>query len=273
MLDNLIATPIFTSTKEFLEKKRSLITEAINFPTGTYDCPQKIVTANFSTDREAYFYKPGKETQRRNPNIYDMNPNVGIIGGVSETARWAFQQLWEYLIKISIIQQDTFKKVLVLLYRLCFLTDHKENSTGNLRYQPSNELLEYIKNIQDFVLTAGFREKFNTQELPLLDFLYFVDLLAWNEDVKYHGIKGTPYFANYTESKTGRTNTILSIIGAPILISDFIQDIIYKTANKGVIDVHLITSTIQKFSKTRGLCVLSNEELLTHLAPYLVEKV
>jgi hypothetical protein len=52
--------------------------------------------------------------------------------------------------------------------------------------------------------------------------------------------------------------------------SNFILDIIYKTEKKGIIDVKLITSTIQMFTKSRGLCVLSNKELLKQLTPYLV---
>ncbi len=54
------------------------------------------------------------------------------------------------------------------------------------------------------------------------------------------------------------------------MISRFIKDVIEKTKNKGIIDVKLITSTIQKFSKSRGIYVLSNKELLTYLQPYLV---
>jgi hypothetical protein len=140
---------------------------------------------------------------------------------------------------------------------------------GKFRYSPSSEILQEINNIQKFVLNAGFQEKFKTKEIDLLDYMYFVDLLGWNEDVKYNAPKGEPYFKNFTESKIGRTNTILSIISAPILISKFIQDIIYKTSTNGIIDVKLITSTIQTFTKTRGLCVLSNKELLGYLEPYL----
>jgi hypothetical protein len=188
-----------------------------------------------------------------------------IVDGMNIANALSFGDLWEYLIKISIIQQDTFKKVLVLLYRLCFYIDYQ-----NDRYKLSSEMLQEIKNIQDFVLNAGFQEKFGTKEITLLEFLYFVDLLGWNEDVKYHTKKEYPYFKNFTESKVGRTNTILSIISAPIVISQFIQDIIYKTANNGIINVKLITSTIQTFTKSRGLCVLSNRELLKYLSPYLV---
>ena len=116
----------------------------------------------------------------------------------------------------------------------------------------------------------GFKDKFNeTEPLTLFQFLLFVNLLAWNEDVKYHAPKGEPYFIKYDESKKGRKNTILSIIGAPLLISEFIEDIIAKTQSGGVINVKLITTVIQNFTRTRGICPLSQKELQKRLAPYL----
>lgn len=264
---NLIKTKIFRSNKEFIKKRAQLIKEAIAFEGGTIKKPKKHLISSLPNGKEAYFFKPGKETLRKVPNIHDMSPNVGA-SGISETESWAFEKIWEYLIKISIIHQSTFKKVLVLLYRLCFLIDHKENTKGKLRYCPSQKNLDYINNIENFVLEDGFRDKFRTKEIGLLEFLHFVDLLGWNEDVKYHIVNGKPDFKTRAP-KVGRVNTILSVISAPLLISNFILDIIYKTENKGVIDVKLITSTIQMFSKSRGICVLTNKELLKQLTPYL----
>lgn len=98
--------------------------------------------------------------------------------------------------------------------------------------------------------------------------MHFIDLLGWNEDVKYHIVDGKPDFKKFPP-KAGRVNTILSVISAPLLISNFIFDIIYKTEHKGIIDVKLITQTIQMFAKSRGICVLTNKELLNQLTPYL----
>lgn len=38
-----------------------------------------------------------------------MRPAI-LEDGVDITPRWAFQEIWEYLLKISIIQQAAFKK-------------------------------------------------------------------------------------------------------------------------------------------------------------------
>ena len=263
----IITTKIFKSNKVFIEKRAKLIREAIAFDGGTIKKQKKHLISSLPNGKEAYFFKPGKETLRKIPNIHDMSPNVGA-NGISETESWAFEKIWEYLIKISILHQSTFKKVLVLLYRLCFLIDHKENAKGELRYLPSKEILDYISNIENFVLKDGFKDKFKTKEIGLLEYLHFIDLLGWNEDVKYHIVNKKPDFKKY-QPKVGRVNTILSVISAPLLISNFILDIIYKTESKGVIDVKLITQTIQMFSKSRGICVLPNKELLKQLTPYL----
>jgi len=155
-----------------------------------------------------------------------------------------------------------------LLYRNCFLLDHQEIEEGRIRYLPSKEISDYINNLEVFVLKDGFMDKFKTKEIGLLEYLHFIDLLGWNEDVKYHIVNGTSDFIKY-DKRVGRVNTILSVISAPLLISNFILDIIQKTEKKGIIDVRLITSTIQMFTKSRGICVLTNRELLKHLAPYL----
>ncbi len=173
------------------------------------------------------------------------------------------------MLSVFLFGKYSFKKILVLLYRLCFLLDHQEIKKGKLRYSPSNDLSDYIDKI-DFSLRDGFKDKFKTEEIGLWEYLHFVDLIGWNEDVKYHVKKSTPNFETVNK-KTGRVNTILSIISAPLMISNFIQDIVQKTKNYGIINVKLITSTIQKFTKSRGICVLSNRDLLEYLRPYLAE--
>jgi hypothetical protein len=125
------------------------------------------------------------------------------------------------------------------------------------------------------VLTPGFKEKFNSTEISVLEFLYFIDLLGWNEDVKYLGKKGTTdkgnlYFDNFSHSNNGRTNTIKSVITAPILIGEFIDEVVNKTKINGIIDVKMITKVVQQFSK-QGVMTLKKNDMLKHLSPYLVE--
>ncbi|MCL2140783.1 MAG: hypothetical protein FWH42_03795 [Dehalococcoidia bacterium] len=255
------------SKERFLGIKRSLITEAIEFPLGTVAKPKQTLV-NEIDSIDAFFVKPGKEASRKIPNTYDMYPLV-IYNQKEVTGRFSFEDIWEYLLKIFLIHKGTFAKVLVLLYRLCFYHDHVYKNS-KWRYAPSKQVCELIHNLDNLVLKDGFRDKFNEQEpLTIMQLLLFVDLLSWNEDVKYHATKGKPYFNNYSNSKTGRTNTILSLVSAPLLISEFIEDIVDKTKSGGIINVRLITSVIQKFTRSRGICIMSDKELQTALKPYL----
>ncbi|MDR0197125.1 MAG: hypothetical protein LBI36_02760 [Oscillospiraceae bacterium] len=255
------------SKERFFEIKRSLITEAVAFPVGTA-AEQSKITVNIINGIEAAFLKPGKEAKRKKPNIYDMYPLV-TYNQRECTEKFSFEDIWGHLLKIFLVHKGTFIKSLVLLYRLCFFYDHCSKD-GKWRYSPSNEICELVNNLDKLVLREGFADKFNEPSpLTLFQLLLFVDLLSWNEDVKYHAPKGEPYFNNLTESKTGRTNTVLSLISAPLLISKFIDDIAAKTQSGGVIDVKLITAVIQKFTRSRGLCVLSDSELKKALSPYL----
>ena len=268
-LDFLYTAPIKTDAEKtrFLIIKRELIEEAIDFPIGTKEKQNKTAISRFG-NIEAAFLKPGKEASRAKPNKHDMYPLV-TAGGIEATERFSFQDMWEFLLQVFLIHKGTFVKVLVLLYRLCFFRDHA-CLDGKWRYLPSPEILKLVHDLDSLVLKDGFADKFgNHSHLPLLQFIVFVDMLAWNEDVKYHAPKGTPFIRNMTESKTGRTNTILSLISAPVLISRFIEDIVSKTQSGGVINVKLITSVIQKFTLSRGLCVLSTKELQSSLSPYL----
>lgn len=264
---DIIKTKIFKSNNDFILKRAKRIEEAIAFEGGTIAKPKKYLISTLPSGKVSYFYKPGKETQRTIPNIHDMFPNVGS-SDKSETDGYTFEIIWEYLIKISIINQITFKKVLVLLYRLCFLLDHQEITKGKLRYAPSQEILDYISKI-DFALKEGFKDKFKKDEIGLLEYLHFIDLLGWNEDVKYHIKNSKPDFEDSSKRTVGRTNTIISIISVPLMINDFLSNIIENVNYIEKINVRLILSTMQKLSKSRGICVLSHVELQKYLNPYL----
>jgi hypothetical protein len=265
---DIIKTKIFRSTDKFISQRKKRIKEAIRFKGGTIEEPKKFLISILPNGKEVYFLKPGKETQRKivNINIHDMFPNVGA-NSISETGGYSFEIVWEYLIKISIINQITFKKVLVLLYRLCFFIDHQEIN-GLIRYEPSKEILDYILKI-DYSLKEGFKDKFKKDEIGLLEYLHFVDLLGWNEDVKYHIKDSEPDFQDRTKKNIGRVNTIISVISVPLMINEFLANIIENVNYIERINVRLILSTMQKLSKSRGICVLSHTALQKYLEPYL----
>jgi hypothetical protein len=267
MQEDFILTKAIKSDKDYKDKRILRIKEAISFKSGTIKNPKKTIVTSLLNSKEVYFLKPGKETQRAKPNKYDMNPNVGK-NNESETKGFAFEDMWEYLIKISIINQITFKKVLCLLYRLCYFLDHQIIDRKKLRYLPKDEIIEYINKI-NYSLKDGFLDKFKKPELGLLEYLHFIDILGWNEDVKYHIEKGKPCFAGKYDNNVGRVNTIKSIISVPLMINDFLHNIFENVEHIERINVRLILSTMQKLSKSRGICVMSNVELVKYLQPYL----
>jgi len=264
--ENAIVTAPATNDPAYKPKRAQRIEEALAFAGGTVDAPNKHVISVLPAGREAYFMKPGKEAQRKIPNIHDMLPEVGK-DGVSETATFTFEVIWEHLVEISIINQILFKKVLVLIYRNCFFIDHAENEHGNLRYSPSPEVLDCIDKI-DYAVCAGFNDKFKKEKIGLLELLHFIDLLGWNEDVKYHV---TDNAADFTarDAKVGRPNTIISVISVPLRINDFLSNVIENVDRVERINVRLILSTMQQLSKSRGVYPMAHKQLREYLSPYL----
>jgi hypothetical protein len=266
--DTLLVTKIQKSNDEFIKKRSLRIKEAISFKSGTYARPYKTIIAKLLNNKEVYFLKPGKETLRAKPNVHDMYPNVGK-NKIVETDKFNFEIIWEYLVKISIINQITFKKVLVLLYRLCYFTDHKEIQKSRLRYSPSKEIADYIGKI-DYSIKERFRDKFKKDGIGIWEFLHFVDILGWNEDVKYHINNRKPDFSDSGRRNVGRVNTILSVISVPLMVDDFlskIDDIKYVLK----INNMLFNYKKLKFVDSRKNYIMSDKELTTHLSPFLLQ--
>jgi len=264
--ENAIVTAPATNDPAYKPKRAQRIAEALAFAGGTADAPNKHVIAALPLGKEAFFMKPGKEAQRENPNIHDMFPGVGK-DGANEVATFTFEVIWEHLVEISIINQILFKKVLVLLYRNCFFIDHAADENGNLRYAPSAEVLDCINKI-DYAVRAGFNDKFKKEKIGLLEFLHFIDLLGWNEDVKYHVANNAADFTA-KNANVGRPNTIISVISVPLRINDFLSNVIENVDRVERINVRLILSTMQQLSKSRGVYPMSHKQLREYLSPYL----
>ena len=267
--DDIIKTPVCGNTAALSLLREKRIKEALAFPSGTPGRQRKRVIAKLPSGKQVYFLKPGKEAERQNrPNVNDMLP---CVGGFTDTNAPTFELIWEHLVKIAIVSPILFKKVLVLLYRNCYFLDHEEAGSGRVRYAPSPALADYIGKI-DFALKCGFKDKFKKDVTGLLEYLHFIDLLGWNEDVKYHASGGTSA-VRYSDNKNkGRTNTIISVISVPLMINDFLSNIMENVERKEKINVRLILSTMQQLSKSRGICVLSSVKLLEYLSPHLTKK-
>lgn len=237
---------------EALKKKREMrIKEAINFSLGTKEEP-KIHIIGQANNSKIYFLKPGKEFFRKKKrNINDMTPCVGEL-----YEKYSFGDMWKDILNLSIhISEDSFKQLNVLLYRLAYLMDCTI-SDGKVRYEPKGEVLEIIENIQKEIDSNNYNFK-------ILEFLNFVDILSWNEDVKYQSN------CNFKKPRVGRINTILSLISIPLVFKQFGDKILKNKDSSETLDYSLLIDMAENFSRMRGVSPMPNKQLVEYLSPYL----
>ena len=257
----ILRTQLQRRTSVELTRKRSMmIDEALGWPAGTRDKPRRCdVGPSGSGQVLAYFLKPGKEVFReRNPNPNDMTPMVGSIG-----QRYSFQDMWVPLGASSLRGRETFRKMLVLVYRNAFLLDHVVED-GKVRYRPSGEVMGCIDELD--------REVRDVLPCSLLEFLFMFDILGWNEDVKYHSEDGRVTFEGRRKVEVGRLNNMLTGIHATHRVAEFVDHVIEKSGDKEAIDLGLIFSAMQAFVRGRGVAPPSDKDLVDWLAPYLVRE-
>lgn len=236
------------------------ILEALSWRSGrSVKHPRKCIVTTLPNGTEVCFFKPGKETLRIKPNPHDMRPQIGL-----EDKRYGFDDVWKQLSKISVSNQEIFKSVLTLVYRNAYMLDHVEIRKGIYRYQPDPSILNCI-NLLDSLIP-------NIIEYGLLGLLHFMDIIGWNEDVKYHIERRKPTFKGKYNWKTGRINTLLSCIAVPYKTWLFVENVRNNSLNPINIDWSLAYDTMQLLLRTRGVCPPKQQELLQWLSPYIVVK-
>lgn len=235
-----------------------MIREAIAWEEGTLDRPRRHEVNKLSDGTPVYFLKPGKETANvSRPNPHDMTP---MLGDPNEVLR--FDQIWTHLSKISVIDIEAFKMVLTLIYRNAYLMDHT-TVNGAVRYSPHGQVMDCIKRLD---LEVG-----NVLPNGVEGMLFFLDILGWNEDVKYHTENDLPTFDGAYGSNVGRLNTLLTCIRVPYQTSLFVKDILDNCEDKLHIDFGHIYEVMQQFAKSRGTSTPTKAQLLDWLSPYLIE--
>ena len=195
---------------EVKRKRIMKIKEAINFEIGTKEEP-KVHLIGMANDSKVYFKKPVKEYFRENKrNVNDMTSYVGDLYD-----RYSCCDRWKDMLNLSVrISKDSYKQLNVLLYRLAYLMDCEEVD-GKITYNPTGEVYAFIKNIQEEIDSKEY-------EFKVLEFLNFIDVLSWNEDVKYQAD------CIFEKTKVGRINTILSLISIPSIFKEFVDLVIEK---------------------------------------------
>ena len=185
-------------------RRVEMLKEALAFPKGKSQEQRKITEIYKSGNFVVAIGKPGKEASpdfkrkhyitgetTNNPN--DMNPFImknGVKVGNDLTFEALFEQIG-YLTRADVFGLELFG---MLIFRTAFMLDHKQNQEGKWRYIPPKEALSLLKKRLPEI--GG---------VPIDVFLYFLDVLALNEDVKMH----TLGYEN-AQHDYGRVNTLLT---------------------------------------------------------------
>jgi len=257
---NILKTKIIKSgltNKTLISLRQLRINEAISWSGGTFLSPHKHVITKLDNGFEVYFLKPGKETKRANPNPHDMTPKVG------NSDNHTFQDIWTYLSRAAFKDWDLFKILLVIIYRSIYFKDHIIKN-DKVRYNPSSKLLEIISHIDN-----SFHELFPFDTISLL---HYLDIIGWNEDVKYHSNEHSAIFSskhNYPVN-AGRINTMLSFIRVPYQTCHFIEYAIEQSKERKQIETEIMFDIMQNFARTRGICPATNAQLKEWLYPYIL---
>jgi len=200
-----MALPAGVKLSPFARPRRVEMTaEAIGWPKGKNQEKRKITEIYKAGNFVVAVGKPGKEAapdfKRKHyitgvvtNNRNDMNPFVTENGkkvGNDLTFEAMFEQV-EHLMHADLFGLELLG---MLIFRMAFMLDHQKNTQGNWRYiPPSQSMLVLNKRIP------------KVGDIPAEVFLYFLDVLALNEDVKVHTLGHENAKYDY-----GRVNTLLT---------------------------------------------------------------
>jgi hypothetical protein len=176
---------------------------------GTHDSPKE--TWIYEVDRHAIgAHKPGKEADpnRTRVNPFDMLP---VIRDGEEVLSFdsGFGDIFRALYDIGSSNRQTSDEEATrlfgaLIFRMGWALDHRQESDGRTRLNISGD----VRMLLDEMPPQRIRTPSLHHDLPVLTILYFLEVLALNEDTKYFarngGLKGSQ----------GRTNTMQTCAGA-----------------------------------------------------------
>ncbi len=200
-----MALPVGVKLSSFARSRRVEMTaEAMAWPKGKSQEKRKITEIYKADNFVVAVGKPGKEAapdfKRKHyitgvitNNRNDMNPFVMKNGkkvGNDLTFEAMFEQI-EHLMHADLFGLELLG---MLIFRMAFMLDHQQDTQGNWRYIPPNQSM--------LVLNKRLPK---VGDVSAEVFLYFLDVLALNEDVKVHTLGHENAKYDY-----GRVNTLLT---------------------------------------------------------------
>lgn len=200
-----IALPIDVKLSPFARSRRVEMTaEAIGWPKGKSQEKRKITEIYKANEFIVAVGKPGKEAaadfKRKHyitgvitNNRNDMNPFV-MENGKKVGEDLTFEAMFEQIEHLMHADMFGLELLGMLIFRMAFMLDHQKNTQGNWRYIPPSQSMLVLNRCLPKV-----------GDVPVEAFLYFLDVLALNEDVKVHTMGHENAKHDY-----GRINTLLT---------------------------------------------------------------
>jgi len=200
-----LALPLNIKLSPFARSRRvEMTTEAIGWPKGKNQEKRKITEIYKANNFIVAVGKPGKEaapdfkrkhyiTGVETNNKNDMNPFI-MENGKKVGNDLTFEAMFEQIEHLMHADMFGLELLGMLIFRMAFMLDHKQNDKGNWRYVPPSKSI--------FILNKRLPK---VGDVSVEVFLYFLDVLALNEDVKVHTLGHENAKYDY-----GRINTLLT---------------------------------------------------------------
>lgn len=169
---------------EIHEQIHTIVYEADGLETGVY-APGKEASNNSTT--KSYVGDRGPK-----PNHNDMLPVITKNGQRLDDVDLTFGQMFDLIGRGRTLSEEGLLILAAMFYRNGFCLDH-EIRDGRVILEIPKYSLQILKK------TLG-----QIGDIPIETFIYFMDILALNEDAKVHAL-GREKFERY-----GRTNTLLT---------------------------------------------------------------
>lgn len=183
--------------------RRHYVEEALNWEGGNDQNNRIRTTVHKVRNFKICVDKPGKEaapdykgarnylTGEKTNNINDMLPLI-LKDGEKYTKNLTFEEMFEKVEMMMTSNKMGLDLLGTLLYRSAYMLDHKLIN-GKIFYQPNKDTLKTLIEILPYI-----------GDIPTDIFLYYLDVLGLNEDVKVYTL-GRDKFQN-----CGRVNTLLT---------------------------------------------------------------
>ena len=177
--------------------------EAISWKGGSSINDKKVYSMYEYQNFKVVLKKPGKESppdynrctykggkKGNNPN--DMTPTLLFNGEVHEN-KFGFDDIFEIIHSIS--DKRALEVLGALLFRMAYMLEHDLDNNQKVRLKLNEEALKLLED--KFPLVKG---------IPIRVFLYMLEIISLNEDVKYHTLGYNENFKN----GTGKRNNLLT---------------------------------------------------------------